>query len=91
MTAQVHRIGDGHPQPSGGEPNEELVELLEELLEKARSGEILGIAGAAAYPSPVGTIMPVGSFRSGWSSSVAMAGALENVKYRILRSLNDVY
>lgn len=89
MPAQVHRISDGHTQPAGGEPDENLVEFLEELLEKARSGEIIGLAGAASYPSPVGSIMPTESFRIGWNASVAMVGSLEDVKYRILRSLND--
>lgn len=89
MTAQVHRITDGDIQPSGGEPNENLVEFLEELLEKARSGEIIGIAGGAMHPSPVGSIMVTSNFRCGWNSSIAMVGTLEDVKYRILRDLNN--
>lgn len=89
MPAQVHRLCDGHVQPTGTEPEEGLVEFLEELLEKARSGEIVGLAGAASYPSPVGTIMPVESFRVGWNASVSMVGALEDVKHRILRNLDN--
>lgn len=89
MTAKVHRICDGHTQPSGGEPDENLVEFLENLLERARAGDVIGVAAAVALPSPVGSIMPVESFRVGWNASAAMVGALEDVKYRILRSLND--
>jgi len=88
VVAQVHRLSDGQPQPANGEPNENLIKLLEELLERARAGDIIGIAGALSFPSPVGSILPVQSFRSGWNASASMAGALEDVKFRILRDMN---
>jgi hypothetical protein len=89
MPAQVVRIRDGYVQPTGTEPDEDLVKFLEELLERARSGDIVGVAGAASAPSPVGSVQPTESFRAGWSISVGMVGALEDVKYRILRDMND--
>ncbi len=89
MPAQVHRIQDGFIQPTGREPNEDLVSYLEELLEKARSGEIIGIAGGVSYPSPVGFMLPCEGFRAGWSASTTMVGTLDEVKFRILRSMND--
>ncbi len=89
MPAQVVRIRDGYTQPTGTEPNEDLVKFLEELLERARSGDIVGVAGAASSPSPVGSIQPIESFRCGWNVSTGMVGALEDVKFRILRDLND--
>ena len=75
--------------PVKGESNANLVTFLEEVLEKARSGWIVGMAGSCAYPSSFGTIMPADSFKVGWTDSFAVIGGLEDAKFLILRRLNE--
>ena len=67
----------------GAAPNVEVVERLEMLLERARAGEIAGLAyGYAEPPGDVGT---------GWvgGNRMRLAAAVELMHYRFFRWLDD--
>jgi len=48
MSDRVVSLGGG-PIPDGNEAVPEVVELFEELLERARSGDIVGVCGGLAH------------------------------------------
>jgi hypothetical protein len=74
---------------SPGTISEHLVESLELLLEQARSGEIVGMAGVVTYPSKVGYVLPASDFCVGYTDSYAAVGALEDTKFQMLQRMND--
>lgn len=52
--AKVIAIREGvSPEPLAGEVNSDVVERLADLLDKARSGEVTGIAYATLHPGDV--------------------------------------
>jgi hypothetical protein len=55
------------------------------LLEQAKSGAIVGIAGAVAFPSVEGYCLPASTFSAGFCVSEAVVGSLERIKYSLLR------
>lgn len=87
MAAKVVSIS-GANVPVPGTISDSLVDFLEESLEKALSGEIVGMAGAVVYPSENGYSGSAGSFSMGFSNSYASIGALEDAKFKILKDLD---
>jgi hypothetical protein len=70
----------GEFTPPTSEPNSTVVEELERLLEAARAGEILGLAGAYVHRDKV-----VSYSYAGAVASYGMLGGLDCVKERLLR------
>jgi hypothetical protein len=70
----------GQFTPPTSEPNSTVVEELERLLEAARAGEILGLAGAYVHRDKV-----VSYSYAGAVASYGMLGGLDCVKERLLR------
>ncbi|VFU07299.1 conserved hypothetical protein [Methylocella tundrae] len=70
----------GQFTPPSSEPNATVIEELERLLEAARSGEILGLAGAYVHKDKV-----VSYSYAGAVASYGMLGGLDCVKERLLR------
>lgn len=66
--------------PSGGEPNPTVVEHLSGLLEKARSGEITGIAYATLHPGDVSFYSTSGRTTRG------LLGALTLLQYDMCKA-----
>jgi len=66
------------------ECNEMVVKRLEELLEKARSGEIVGIAGAMLLGDS-----DIKWFWSGAFDPYQTVGCLEELKAEILKMVNE--
>ena len=69
----------GEYQPPSNEPNERLVEEIERLLEMARSGDIVGMAGTYLHRDKGASY----SF-AGIVGSYSLIGGLECVKTRLL-------
>ena len=67
-------------QPLAPPPNQTLVDELERLLEAARSGEIVGMAGSYWHRNSTATYS-----YAGLVGSFAMLGSLECVKERLIR------
>lgn len=88
MTAEVRAINGGEVALPG-EPSEGVIECLEDLLARARAGEITGLAGAYTVATGEGWIQRASSYEAGHAYGHAMVGALESVKYRLLREAND--
>lgn len=65
--------------PPSAEPNSTVIEELERLLEAARAGEILGMAGAYIHKDKV-----VSYSYAGAVASYGMLGGLDCVKQRLL-------
>lgn len=63
---------NGSPLPEPGQPSEQLVAFLEDQIERAKAGEIVGFAGAVLNKDRGATFWVVG-FTGGFS----MVGALE--------------
>ena len=72
-----------------GTVSSELVKFLEETLEKARSGEVVGISGALTSPSSDGYVLPADDFCAGYCDSTAAIGALEYAKFLMLRRIHE--
>jgi hypothetical protein len=70
----------GHLLPPAAEPNSNVVEELERLLEAARAGEIVGLAGAYVHRDKV-----VSYSYAGAVASYSMLGGLDCLKERLLR------
>lgn len=70
----------GEFTPPTYEPNSTVVEELERLLEAARAGEILGLAGAYVHRDKV-----ISYSYAGAVASYGMLGGLDCVKERLLR------
>ncbi len=62
-----------------GEPDLEVVRLLELLLERAQSGNVIGCCVAVAHPNGI-----VDSFEAGNYNDVTMAGVLEVCKFAVI-------
>lgn len=88
MTAEVRAINGGEIALPGN-PLESVIECLEELLVRARAGEITGIAGGYTCPSGEGWVQKASSFEAGHIYGNALVGSLESVKYRILRGITE--
>lgn len=69
----------GDPIVSPGTPNQELIEDLEKVLEKAKSGEIISIAYAILYSDELTSYRWVGKMTR------AIVGTLELIKYGLCR------
>jgi len=81
MTNVVNLSGEVVFPTAPGEPDMNVVRELEDLLEKARSGEIVGIAASYTYRD-----YATGSKLTG-VTSYSLVGRLEEVKADILKSL----
>lgn len=79
--------GEVHVTP--GDPVASVVSVLEDLLQRAKAGEIVGIVGAQVYPSVSGYLLPASNFWGGFSDSTAAIGALEDAKFRMLQRITD--
>lgn len=73
----------GLPISDGRTPNSEVVELIEDLLEKARAGEITGVCVAVNY------FDNSSGHRGAGTTSYAVIGRLEYLKAWALESLDD--
>jgi len=71
---------NGGSTPHAGECNQTLIEELERLLQAARSGEIVGLAGAFVHRNKL-----VGYSFAGEVTGYALIGGLECVKERLTR------
>lgn len=60
-------------------PNEQLVTYLEDLLAKARAGEVIGIAGVRLNPDN-----RFGTMRVGYCSDLELAGALAFAQHDLM-------
>lgn len=88
MTAEVRAINGGDIALPGN-PSESVIECLEDLLARARAGEITGVAGGYTVASGEGWLQTGHSFEAGHAYGHALIGALESVKYRLLREANE--
>jgi hypothetical protein len=79
MSAQIVGLNGAVSLPDA-KPNETLVQELERLLEAARAGEIIGMAGAYRHKENVTTYSYAGVV-----GGYALLGALDCVKERLLR------
>jgi hypothetical protein len=79
MSDNVISLRGNFTVPSA-EPNSTVIEELERLLEAARAGEILGVAGAYVHRDKVVTYSYAGAV-----GSYGMIGGLDCVKERLLR------
>lgn len=73
---------------SSASANENLVKFLEDSLEKAKSGEIIGMVGAIVYPSGTGYVMPSNWFVSGDRDCFSALGALEMAKHCLVEEMS---
>lgn len=89
MAAEVVSIFHGDTVPSTGTVSDNLVEFLEDCLQRAKSGEIVGLVGAMVYPAKVGYVQSAGTFIVGYSGAFATIGALEVVKMNIAADLGE--
>lgn len=89
MSAQVVTIHSGGEEliTKPGCVSQSLVEFLEDLLERAKSGAVVGVAGTMVYPSQHGYVGVAGDFDVGYTSCFAAVGALESVKMHILKDV----
>ncbi len=76
MSADVVKITGGYALPVPGEPVQNCIEVLEEALEQARAGDIVGVVIVRVYPAAHGYIMPADISRGGWFKTYAAVGAL---------------
>ncbi len=86
--AKVVRFDGEGPLPVPGEPVQNVVEVLEELLEMAKSGEIVGIIGAQVYTSKEGYLRPASNFHGGYVDSSITAGALQMALWEMFERMN---
>lgn len=78
MDNNVVSLGGG-PALDNREPSEALISHLEDLLERARSGEIMGMAAATLYRDRTTAYSVVGAIEG-----FSMVGALEMAKMAII-------
>lgn len=71
---------NGGPTPRAGDGNQTLIEELERLLQAARAGEVVGLAGAYVHGNKL-----VGYSFAGEVSGYALIGGLECVKQCLTR------
>lgn len=83
MAAEVSAINGGRIAVPG-EPSENLVQCLEDLLARARAGEITGIAGAYTTATGRGWVQSSASFEAGHAYGFSLIGALETIKQRVV-------
>ncbi|ACB96767.1 hypothetical protein [Beijerinckia indica] len=79
MSEKVVSLRGAHPVQSS-QPNTTVIEELERLLEAAKAGEIVGLAGTYVHKDKVVTYSYAGAV-----GSYAMLGGLDCVKERLLR------
>jgi len=70
----------GHVTLESGKPNPTVVEELERLLEAARAGEIIGLAGSYIHKDKMVTYSYAGAV-----ASYGLLGGLDCVKERLVR------
>lgn len=73
----------GNRSVYSGEPDPTTVEMLEDLLERARSGEIQGVIGAMVYRDSTAT-----GFYAGYRCN-AMLGALTKKQHQLCAALTE--
>lgn len=73
----------GERSPYAGEPSQTTVELLEDLLDRARSGEIQGVCGAMLYRDGTGT-----GFYAGFRNN-SLLGALAKKQHQLSVALTE--
>lgn len=86
---KVVRIDNKDEVPTAGEPCDNVVSLLEDLLQAARSGEIVGVAGVRVYPGKEGYLRTASGFWGGYCDSYSSVGGLDDVKFCMLKRMND--
>lgn len=79
MSAKVVGM-DGEPVPMAREPNAACIRALEDLLERARSGEVQGFAGATLDADQCASW-----HAAGFVGSFGMLGALEVTKAHLMQ------
>ena len=67
------------PQPAAGEVNPEVVKELEELLDKARAGDITGLAYVSLHAGDFSTAASAGRLTRG------VIGALAILQHRLIK------
>ena len=85
--SEVVYLFNGMPVPVPGTVSENLVRWLEDMLERAKSGEIVGMVAAYEYPSASGTIRPASYSVVGYVDSYSIVGALECAKQEMVRRI----
>lgn len=86
MTAEVRAINGG-AIALPGDPSEDVVECLEDLLARARAGEITGIAGAYTTATGEGWVQRASSYEAGHAYGYALVGALEHIKAQVMEDV----
>lgn len=76
----VVTIHGGSADPRAGVPNDTVIEYLEELLERARSGDVQGIAGGYLDRDLVASYFVIGK-----AGTYGMTGALVCATNRVAR------
>lgn len=71
------RLADVIQLPRKGQPDDDVVKILEGLLEEARKGAIVGFAGAVHYGGPVYGYMGTGSLVANPELGLAAATRLK--------------
>lgn len=75
---------DGGDIADGREPVEYLVKTLEDLLEMARSGELVGISAVCSYFDGTGQTV-----RSGKNNPASVVGRLNILAFELMRESAD--
>jgi hypothetical protein len=72
------------PEPKPGEPNQEIIDLLERVLEEARAGKIEGIAIATVeFPSRMGSMWNAGP------SWLKLLGSVTALQHALVNEIPD--
>ena len=80
--AELYNI-DGSYRGEAGQPDPDVIEHLEKLMERAQAGEIVGIAYAFEWIDG-----SIGSARAG-EQSARLVGALECIKIALANAVNE--
>jgi hypothetical protein len=84
MSAQVVNLRGAPVEPETAAPNETLVQELERLLEAARAGQIVGMAGIYRHRD-----LAVTYSYAGGVGGFALIGALDCLKDRLVRAARE--
>lgn len=76
---KIVAIHNGRPLPEPGKPNDACVRELEKLLDQARAGEVVGLAGGILYADRAAGFCLIGD-----CGGYSQLGALEVVRKRLL-------
>lgn len=81
--SEVVSLRSGAPIAHPGKPDESVIKAVEELLERVRAGEVIGVAFAATYADLASMNHAVGR------CTRAMVGGLFAVMSRVSRDLDE--